>query len=148
MSSNVNDDTTTTTGTTTTDTTTTSSLLDYLSVGTLLVGVAVFLASLYLFKHFRAERPPPGPRGFPLLGYLPVLKAADKRQLFAELRQNYGDIFSFTLGCRLVVVVNGFERLKQVFVQQGASFLDRPQVFTVTHIGQGKGQEGWECKTI
>jgi hypothetical protein len=41
---------------------------------------------------------------------------------------------------RLVVVVNGFEKLKEVFLHQGASFVDRPQVFTTTHVGQGKGQ--------
>ncbi|XP_076444460.1 vitamin D 25-hydroxylase-like [Babylonia areolata] len=108
--------------------------------GPILVGVVVFLGTLYLLKLFRAERRyPPGPRGWPLLGYLPILRSSDKRRLFAELRAEYGDVFSFKLGCRLVVVVNGFDSVKQLFLQQGGSFVDRPQVFTFTHLGQGKG---------
>ena len=117
-----------------------SSFLGGQTSSVLLLG-AVLLCTLYAVRHFRANRLyPPGPRGFPFLGYLYVLWTPDKRKLFAELRAEHGDVFSFNLGCRLVVVINGFETLRQAFVHQGGSFVDRPQVFTFTHVGQGKGK--------
>ena len=131
------------TTTTTTTTTPPPSSPGFLGIeaSSVLVLVVVLLCSLYALRRVRAGRLyPPGPRGFPLLGYLYVLWSPDKRKLFAELSAQHGDIFSFQLGCRLVVVVNRFEALRQVFLQQGASFLDRPQVFTFTHVGQGKGE--------
>ncbi|KAL8563155.1 hypothetical protein ACOMHN_065527 [Nucella lapillus] len=107
---------------------------------TLVMAAAVVLASLYALLQHRASRQyPPGPRGFPLLGYLDILWSADRRKLLSDLRSEYGDVYSFRLGSRLVVVVSGLDALKRVFVQQGSSFVGRPQVFAVIHGGQGKG---------
>ena len=114
----------------------------------MLVFGAVLLSALYAIRKFRiSQLLPPGPRGFPFLGCLFVLRTPDKRKLFAELRAQHGDVFSFNLGCRLVVVINGFETLRQAFVHQGGSFTDRPRVFTFTHLGQGRGMTFfcWSC---
>ena len=112
----------------------------YQTTSVLLLG-AVLLTTLYAIRKLRVNQLcPPGPRGFPLLGYLNVLRVPDKRKLFAALREQHGDVFSFYLGCRLVVVINGFETLRQAFVHQGGSFMDRPQIFSFTYVGQGKGK--------
>lgn len=139
MSSTPNDETGPDSSTTTTAT---SATFLGLHMSSVLMLAAILAITLHLVRQMHLSREyPPGPRGFPFLGYLYVLGSPDKRKLFAELRDQHGDIFSFNLGCRLVVVVNGFEAMKQVFVQQGNSFLDRPQVFTFTHVGQGKGRQ-------
>ena len=122
------------------DATTSSSTFLGDQMGSALVFGAVLLCTLYAARHYRGRLYPPGPRGFPFLGYLYVLWSPDKRKLFAELRAQHGDVFSFCLGCRLVVVINGFETLRQAFVQQGRFFVDRPQVFTFIRVGQGKGK--------
>lgn len=101
----------------------------------------VFILSSWILDYHRKNRKlPPGPKSFPGLGCLSVLTSPDKRRTFAEMQQKYGDVFSYRLGCRLVVVINGYEMLKEAFVHQSDAFLHRPRVFTVTHIGQGKGK--------
>ena len=120
---------------------TTSTSFLVCQTSSVLVFGAVLLSALYAIRKFRiSQLLPPGPRGFPFLGCLFVLRTPDKRKLFAELRAQHGDVFSFCLGCRLVVVINGFETLRQAFVQQGRFFVDRPQVFTFIRVGQGKGK--------
>lgn len=109
-------------------------------LGTILSFVTVLLLTAYFIKRHRLNsRLPPGPFPLPIIGSVAVLGRPDKVKLFAEFREQYGDVFSFQLGTQTVVVINGFENLKRAFVQQGKCFIDRPQVFTFTHVGQGKG---------
>nr|KAG5708903.1 hypothetical protein BaRGS_009312 [Batillaria attramentaria] len=106
-------------------------------MGTILSFGIVFLLSAYLLRRHRINsRLPPGPFTLPVLGSVAVMGRPDMVKLYADFRHQYGDVFSFQLGSKVVVVINGYENLRKVFVQQGNVFADRPQVFTFTHVLQ------------
>ncbi|KAL2235933.1 cytochrome P450 76C1-like [Sesamum indicum] len=67
---------------------------------------------------------PPGPRGLPILGYLPFLGNNLLHQ-FADLAQRYGPIYKLYLGNRLCVVINSPTLVKEVVRDQDSIFANR-----------------------
>ncbi|KAK4422788.1 cytochrome [Sesamum alatum] len=67
---------------------------------------------------------PPGPRGLPILGYLPFLGNNLLHQ-FADLAQQYGPIYKLYLGSKLCVVINSPTLVKEVVRDQDSIFADR-----------------------
>lgn len=85
----------------------------------------------------RGEVPfPPGPRGWPLIGYLWQLGDSPHLTLTAISRK-YGDVFSVQLGGRPVVVLNGSELIGHVMSMRGAPLADRPSFETYRHYSGG-----------
>lgn len=85
---------------------------------------------------------PPGPRLWPVVGNM--LSITGKQNLieaFRELRQQYGDIYSLKLGSSWIVVINGYENLKDALVKQGDMFSDRPDNFFFTRLLQHQGKQ-------
>ncbi|ESR59261.1 hypothetical protein CICLE_v10014861mg [Citrus x clementina] len=68
---------------------------------------------------------PPGPRGLPVVGYLPFLGTTDLHKKFTELSGVYGPIFKLWLGNKLCVVVSSPSLVKQVVRDQDTTFADR-----------------------
>ncbi|KAH7948379.1 hypothetical protein HPB52_021040 [Rhipicephalus sanguineus] len=69
---------------------------------------------------------PPGPRGLPLLGYLPFM-TKDVHQKINTLRRKYGDVFGLHLGFRYVVFLCDFEPIKEALSKD--ALLDRAEEF-------------------
>ncbi|XP_040990266.1 labd-13Z-ene-9,15,16-triol synthase, chloroplastic-like [Juglans microcarpa x Juglans regia] len=101
---------------------------DKLSRATLtaLLSTVAVLWFLWKAKKSRNAGPPlpPGPRGLPLVGYLPFLRADLHRQ-FEELAGIYGPIYKVWLGKKLCVVVNSPSLVKEVVRDQDAIFANR-----------------------
>ncbi|XP_041353886.1 cytochrome P450 2B4-like [Gigantopelta aegis] len=116
-------------------------LLSLNGVGHWLSSCAVFGVVFLTVRSWmgRQSNLPPGPVPVPVLGSLLQVAGKDKIKLFEEFRARYGDVFSFYMGSRLVVVVNGYSKLKETFVTNGNVFSNRPHVFSVDIVGQGKG---------
>ncbi|CAG5115330.1 unnamed protein product [Candidula unifasciata] len=106
---------------------------------TCVVAFVVFLV-IYLWLHRSDPRLPPTPvRALPVVGHLFSL-AQDTRQQFKQWRKQSGDIFSLYLGQSLVVVLNGYDLIKEALVKQAEFFSDRPPFFIDTVTGDsGKG---------
>ena len=68
---------------------------------------------------------PPGPRGYPVVGALPLLGRAPHRSL-AALARLHGPIMHLTLGRQSVVVASTPEAARLLLKDHGGSFLDRP----------------------
>jgi 26-hydroxylase len=66
---------------------------------------------------------PPGPRGLPLVGYLPFL-GGDAHLCFADLAEKYGPIFSLKLGSQFVVVLSDHKLVREAFRRE--DFTARP----------------------
>ncbi|XP_033625410.1 cytochrome P450 2J6-like [Asterias rubens] len=83
-----------------------------LTVKSVLVGlIALFIATWF---YRRPRNLPPGPTGWPLLGYLPnLISAGDEYKNLTRLAKTYGPVFSMNLGGTLVVVVNSFASIKE-----------------------------------
>ncbi|CAL1262532.1 unnamed protein product [Larinioides sclopetarius] len=83
--------------------------------------VIVLLAVWAVQKRY--DRTPPGPRGWPILGYLPRLSSQPYLD-FSKLEKIYGPVFSLKLGGLSVVILNDFESTKDAFLQD--AFMGRP----------------------
>ncbi|XP_016507824.1 ferruginol synthase [Nicotiana tabacum] len=66
----------------------------------------------------------PGPRGLPIVGFLPFLRSNFHNQL-TELSQQYGPIYKFWLGSRLCIVLNSASLAKEVVCDQDSIFANR-----------------------
>ncbi|KAL0296166.1 UNVERIFIED_CONTAM: Flavonoid 3'-monooxygenase [Sesamum radiatum] len=67
---------------------------------------------------------PPGPRGLPILGYLPFL-GNNLLHKFGDLADQYGPIYKFYLGNQLCVVINSPSLVKEVVRDQDSIFGNR-----------------------
>ncbi|KAL2235942.1 UNVERIFIED_CONTAM: Flavonoid 3'-monooxygenase CYP75B3 [Sesamum indicum] len=67
---------------------------------------------------------PPGPRGLPILGYLPFL-GNNLLHKFGDLAGQYGPIYKFYLGSQLCVVINSPSLVKEVVRDQDSIFANR-----------------------
>ena len=85
---------------------------------------AFLCATVFLSLSWCLRRPrnlPPGPWGWPLLGYLPNLAIALYRtglhphQLFEKISKDHGSMFSVYIGGKLVVVLHKFKTVKEAF---------------------------------
>ncbi|XP_004471250.4 cytochrome P450 2K6-like [Dasypus novemcinctus] len=85
------------------------------------------------------QRSPPGPRPLPVIGNLHILNLKRPYQTMLELSQKYGSIYSIQMGPRKVVVLSGFETVKDALVNHGDQFGERSQVPIFERLFEGKG---------
>ncbi|KAK4400313.1 cytochrome [Sesamum angolense] len=78
---------------------------------------------------------PPGPRGLPILGYLPFLHLNLHHQ-FTELAKTYGPIYKLQLGGKLCMVISSPALIKEVVRDQDTIFANRdPPVAAIAATG-------------
>ena len=98
------------------------------------------LAALSWARRRSAADPPlpPGPRGLPLVGYLPFL-GTELHHKFTELARVYGPIFKFWLGNKLCVVISSPELVKEVLRDNDVVFAnhDFPGARNIASYGRG-----------
>ncbi|XP_013778622.2 cytochrome P450 2C28-like [Limulus polyphemus] len=83
-------------------------------------------ACIFLFIRWFLTRPrnfPPGPFSLPIVGYLPFLSKKPFLDL-TKLSKKYGNVFSFRVGSKNVVVLSDFLAVKEAM--NSDVFLDRP----------------------
>ena len=87
--------------------------------------LAVFWFLRAIMKSTKVVPPlPPGPRGLPLVGYLPFL-GTELHRKFEELAISYGPIYKLWLGKKLCVVVSSPSLVKEVVRDQDRVFANR-----------------------
>ncbi|XP_059161819.1 cytochrome P450 2C15-like [Physella acuta] len=86
------------------------------------------LVLMYLWiKRPKLNLPPCPTRPLPLLGHLLTLEENPRSQ-FKKWHQEFGDIFSLYMGGKLVVVVCGYELIKELLLKRGDEFKYRPRL--------------------
>ncbi|CAG5125150.1 unnamed protein product [Candidula unifasciata] len=95
---------------------------------TLVVAAIVFLVAFTLFRRTDPRLPPSPMRPLPLVGHL-FYMASDPRPQFKNFRKQCGDIYSLYFGSALVVVLNGYDLIKEALVKNADVFSDRPPIF-------------------
>ena len=108
-------------------------------ITTLLVVLVLTLLLILWKKTSRDARYPPGPPTLPFLGNL-NMNTADMVGEFRRFRQRYGDVFSLILGTKTVVVVSGYDTLKELFVKHADVVSERPDAFVFKEIGNHRGK--------
>lgn len=90
--------------------------------------LSVFVFTLILARlitcWWRTRLMPPGPRGVPVLGYLPFFNG-DTHLHYLELAKKYGPVLSLKLGNQYVVVLSDYKMIREAFRKE--EFTGRPQ---------------------
>ncbi|KAM6032852.1 cytochrome P450 2H2-like [Theristicus caerulescens] len=98
------------------------------AVGTvtiLLLVLATAALAAWWRKEQRSRNYPPGPLALPVIGNLLQLRASDTCKTFRKLSEKYGPVFTLRFGSERVVVVFGYEEVREVLVNRGEEFTDR-----------------------
>ncbi|XP_006039243.1 cytochrome P450 2K4-like [Alligator sinensis] len=82
---------------------------------------------------------PPGPRPLPLIGNLLIMDLKRPFQTILELSETYGPVFSIQMGLTKMVVISGYETVKEALVNQADAFAERPKVPFFEAVSKGNG---------
>ncbi|XP_078604850.1 cytochrome P450 2U1-like isoform X1 [Branchiostoma floridae x Branchiostoma japonicum] len=106
-------------------------------IQTVAVCFVVFLTILVFFK--RRKNLPPSPSGsWPVVGHLLSLGRAPHLKL-TEWRKQYGDVYTVRMGMEDVVVLNGYQAIKEALVDYKDTFSSRPNNYVLSLLtGFGK----------
>ncbi|KAG8552890.1 hypothetical protein GDO81_003133, partial [Engystomops pustulosus] len=95
----------------------------------ILVFFVTCLILLFMWSgNSRRKNMPPGPTPLPFLGNVLQLNMKELPQSLIELAKTYGDVFTFHLGPRPVVVLHGCDTVKEALIDNAHVFSDRGKV--------------------
>ncbi|KAG8382381.1 hypothetical protein BUALT_Bualt05G0071500 [Buddleja alternifolia] len=116
---------------------------DMLDVDELVGGADDATARGVLLKPASETPPlPPGPRGLPILGYLPFL-GNDLLKQFTDLGHKYGPIYKLRLGNKLCVVISSPSLVKEVVRDKDAIFANRDVPVAASIVTYGGNDIAW-----
>ncbi|XP_074014832.1 cytochrome P450 2W1 [Numenius arquata] len=114
-------------------------------------GALLLSAALYVLKVFKqsALNLPPGPFPLPIIGNLHLLDIRRQDKSLMKISEKYGPVFTVHLGFQRVVVLTGYEAVKDALLNTADVFVDRPAIPIFYHIQHGNGvffssQELWK----
>ncbi|PKK33110.1 cytochrome P450 2K6 [Columba livia] len=91
-----------------------------------------------VWKSHMEEKFPPGPRPLPIIGNLHIMDLKRPHLTMLELSKTYGPVFSIWMGSRKVVVLSGYDTVKEALVKQADAFAGRPEIPISEITGGGK----------
>ncbi|NXH17146.1 CP2J2 protein, partial [Bucco capensis] len=102
-------------------------LWESISFQMFLVFLTVFLLVADYMKNRKPKNFPPSPFAFPFLGSIQMINFRDPLSAVNKLHAKYGDVYSIRMGSTAFVTVSGLRMIKEVLVNQGENFIDRPE---------------------
>ncbi|KAM4042302.1 cytochrome P450 2K1-like [Anomaloglossus baeobatrachus] len=118
---------------------------------TLVLSVILTLSIILFFyeRHRQAYNLPPGPRPLPIIGNLNILDRNRPYKTLHQLSKKYGPIYTIQFGGQKVVVLCGYEAVKDALVNHADEFSGRPKVPMFHEITKGHGvifanHEAWK----
>ncbi|XP_032537401.1 cytochrome P450 2K6-like [Chiroxiphia lanceolata] len=108
------------------------------------IGLVFILAFLYILKiagfwDNQRKNFPPGPRALPIIGNLHLFDLKRPYRTYVQLSKEYGPVFSVQMGHRKVVVISGYETVKEALVNQADAFAERPKIPVFEDLTKGNG---------
>lgn len=121
----------------------------FIGVQTLLIFFLTFILTISVVQWWRGRtsfkqkypgcKLPPGPRGFPLVGSIFSL-GRNPHLTFMEMAKKYGNVFTVNLAGQNVLVLNGFEAVREALVKQSTVFAGRPHLALTQELTEGQGK--------
>ncbi|NXI68005.1 CP2K6 protein, partial [Anseranas semipalmata] len=99
----------------------------------------LILKKQYFRKSHVKENFPPGPTPLPIIGNLHIMNLKRLGQTMLELSETYGPVFRIQMGLRKIVVLSGYDTVKEALVNHADAFAGRPKIPIVEETGKGKG---------
>ncbi|XP_032923016.1 cytochrome P450 2J2-like [Catharus ustulatus] len=101
-------------------------LWDSITLQTFLISLFVFLLVADYMKNRNPRNFPPTPFRLPFLGHIYLMDFKDPAVMVRKLSKRYGDIFGIHMGSMKFVMVNGMRLVREVLINQGDKFMERP----------------------
>ncbi|XP_007956992.1 cytochrome P450 2C42-like [Orycteropus afer afer] len=108
--------------------------------------VLVFLLSFSLFLLFSLwaqscgkGKLPPGPTPLPIIGNILQFNVKNTYQSFCKFSKTYGPVFTLYFGMKPIVVLHGYEAVKEALVDLGEEFSGRGAHAVLDKINKGHG---------
>ncbi|KAJ6426752.1 hypothetical protein OIU84_022359 [Salix udensis] len=113
----------------------------------LIMAVAMITVFWFLWNNIKPNKAvaapsPPGPRGLPLVGYLPFL-GYDLHKKFTELAGVYGPIYKLRLGNKLCMVVSSPPLAKEIVRDKDTIFANRDPPISALVFTYGGNDIAW-----
>lgn len=113
----------------------------------LIIAVTIITMFWFLWNNIKPKKAvaapfPPGPRGLPLVGYLPFL-GNDLHKKFTELAGVYGPIYKLRLGNKLCMVVSSPPLAKEIARDKDTIFADRDPPISSRVFSYGGNDIAW-----
>uniref|UniRef100_A0A8C6GSW2 unspecific monooxygenase n=1 Tax=Mus spicilegus TaxID=10103 RepID=A0A8C6GSW2_MUSSI len=99
---------------------------------------SLILLSLWKQRSGRG-RLPPGPTPFPIIGNFLQIDVKNFNQSLTNFSKAYGPVFTLYLGSRPIVVLHGYEAVKEALIDHGEEFSGRGSIPMVEKINNGLG---------
>ncbi|EGW06422.1 Cytochrome P450 2F2 [Cricetulus griseus] len=112
--------------------------MDGVSTAILLLLLAVISLALS-FNSWGKGQLPPGPKPLPFLGNLLQLRSQDLLTSLTKLSKKYGSVYTVYLGPRRVVVLSGYQTVKEALVDKGEEFSGRGSYPVFFNFTKGNG---------
>ncbi|XP_036593067.1 cytochrome P450 2C23-like [Trichosurus vulpecula] len=109
-----------------------------LSTTALLACVLFLILSLWM-QGLKKGKLPPGPTPLPFFGNILQLDVKNIITSFSQLAEKYGPIYTIYFGPQRVVVLHGYDILKEALIDQGDAFIDRGSIAIFEDVMKGKG---------
>ncbi|NXY60099.1 CP2K1 protein, partial [Callaeas wilsoni] len=112
------------------------------STSIVLVLILAFLSILKIagfWNNNQRQNLPPGPRPLPVIGNLLLFDLKRPYRTYLQLSKIYGPVFSVHMGPRKVVVISGYETVKEALVNQADAFAERPKIPIFEDLSKGNG---------
>ncbi|XP_011433384.3 cytochrome P450 2B19-like [Magallana gigas] len=105
-----------------------------------LLGLVVAIIYICYWAFSIPRKLPPGPRIFPIIGNVYGLFGTKNiLKSFVALRGQYGDLFTLTIGGKFYIVVNGYETMKDIFINYADIVSTRSGNFLSNEMIKGNG---------
>ncbi|XP_036590329.1 cytochrome P450 2C23-like [Trichosurus vulpecula] len=104
-----------------------------------LLAFVLFLTLSLWMQGLKRGKLPPGPTPLPLIGNILQLNLKNMAASFSQMAKKYGPIYTVYIGTQRVVVLHGYDILKEALIDQGDAFVDRPILPVTDEVIKGKG---------
>nr|XP_056705311.1 cytochrome P450 2C29-like [Euleptes europaea] len=107
--------------------------------GFLAATLAFLLVWQYLKLRWLSRQYPPGPTPLPIIGGLWRLDFRMKQEMFTKIAKDYGNIFTLWVGHKPMVILNGYQAVKEAMYTHGEQLTGRPITPFVAATMKGRG---------
>ncbi|XP_074057381.1 cytochrome P450 2W1-like isoform X2 [Macrotis lagotis] len=110
-------------------------------IGVALLGALLFWGLLYFLTQLNETtgKWPPGPTPLPFIGNLHLLDFRRQDKSLMKISEKYGPVFTIHFGLQKMVVLTGYEAVKEALVNSAEEFADRPPIPIFQCIQEGQG---------
>ncbi|KAM4695599.1 cytochrome P450 2G1-like [Rhinophrynus dorsalis] len=115
--------------------------MELTAFGTLFLALLISFILIYSTwdKLYRRRNLPPGPTPLPVIGNMLQIKKGELVKSLMQLSEKYGSVYTLYFGSRPVVILCGYQAVKEALIDQGEEFSGRGQLPSVDRVYQGDG---------